>query len=374
MSYVSIDTLQTMLKEQVFFHAQDSKKAAGRALGTLVEIITYYLLRTWGQTENISIERGLPEYGNADIKHNVEFLLHPLLNSKHFTMPLYSLPLSVGKLLKTTNKNFDGYKIAKSSLLNSNHILRNACLLAENENSIVLGNILSASENKYNVGFSQLNKSPYAMIECKRVGVEEGQKRGPQTIEKAKQGAYVAQNTSALQKIWDDQGRKTCLIYYQGQTIIKPYHELLDEIIDGKYSLKNFILSIGVVSNHGNWFTAENKNKELKVLAQAYDWLIFLTDDGLSQFVTDLLLNPKECYKPVQRAFAESYKEGKKTNIFTKSKINYDAHMALCRYFNENIDIIENRWLNVITPGDKHINELKRMLQSLQSKGRETFI
>jgi hypothetical protein len=41
------------------------------------------------------------------------------------------------------------------------------------------------------VVFEQMLK-PYAMIECKRVGIEEGTTKGPQTIEKAKQGAYVA--------------------------------------------------------------------------------------------------------------------------------------------------------------------------------------
>ena len=44
------------------------------------------------------------------------------------------------------------------------------------------------------------------MFECKRVGVEEGNKKGPQTIEKAKQGAYVARTVSSLQKIRIDSG------------------------------------------------------------------------------------------------------------------------------------------------------------------------
>jgi len=39
----------------------------------------------------------------------------------------------------------------------------------------------------------------------------------------------------------------------------------------------------------GNWFTAEDHNKELKVLAAAYDWLLFLTDEGLMKFVEDTI-------------------------------------------------------------------------------------
>ncbi len=127
--------------------------------------------------------------------------------------------------------------------------------------------------------------SPFAMVECKRVGVEKVVRRLPQTIEKAKQGAYVAQMTSSLQKVWLD-GQRYGLICEDGVTLIKPYDELLNEIVNNDKPLKKFTLSIGVVSNHGNWFTAENKNKEMKVLANSYDWLLFLTDAGLSEFVT----------------------------------------------------------------------------------------
>ena len=79
MSYRSIDTLQKALSEKVFAHTKDSKKAAGRALGTLIEIITYYLLKEWGLSDHISIERKLAEYGNSSITHNVEFTLHPII-------------------------------------------------------------------------------------------------------------------------------------------------------------------------------------------------------------------------------------------------------------------------------------------------------
>ena len=78
MSYPSIDALQRVLVESVFHYAQDRKKAAGRALGTLVEIITYYALKGWGFRENVAIERPLPEFGNPGITHNVEFSLHPI--------------------------------------------------------------------------------------------------------------------------------------------------------------------------------------------------------------------------------------------------------------------------------------------------------
>lgn len=41
MPYKSVDKLQKVLAEDIFEHTKDPKKAAGRALGTIVEIITY---------------------------------------------------------------------------------------------------------------------------------------------------------------------------------------------------------------------------------------------------------------------------------------------------------------------------------------------
>ena len=72
MAYESVDQLQKMLADSVFDYAQDKKKAAGRALGTLVEIITFYLLKTWGLAPSVAIERGLGEYKNPTITHNVD--------------------------------------------------------------------------------------------------------------------------------------------------------------------------------------------------------------------------------------------------------------------------------------------------------------
>ena len=87
MAYESVDKLQNALGEQVFHYTQDKKKAAGRALGTMIEIITYYLLKTWGFNNSTSIERGLVEYGNDEISHNVEYSLHPIINEYEVTIP-----------------------------------------------------------------------------------------------------------------------------------------------------------------------------------------------------------------------------------------------------------------------------------------------
>ena len=362
MSYQSIDSLQNTLKDAVFQHTKDAKKAAGRALGTIVELITYYLLREWGLCDYISIERGLPEFGDGDIRHNVEFTLHPVLKK---TCISQVSPLTSANIMKFMEKDvIDVFPKKKSNkLLDAHNILRNSCLLAENDDLLLIAN-LCKSDNHVHVALQK--NMPFAMVECKRVGVEAGCKKGPQTIEKAKQGAYVAQMTSALQKIWVD-GKRYGLIYKEGSPTIKPYEQLLNETILQQEPLRKFILSIGVVSNHGNWFTSNNKNKEMKVLANAYDWLLFLTDAGLAEFVTTLLLKPEPKYRVIRDAFIDSYEEGKKMNVFTKTRIDKKAHDALCEYFSKNIQSIEG-WFNVITPKEHEISGLREALNILKDK------
>ncbi|WP_423908310.1 hypothetical protein [Candidatus Spongiihabitans sp.] len=143
----------------------------------------------------------------------------------------------------------------------------------------------------------------------------------------------------------------------------------MEEIIysDDSDLLQKFILTVGVVSNHGNWFTAENHNKELKVLAQSYDWLIFLTDNGLAQFIDELLLNPTQEYIKVQEAFKSSYTADKKRNVFTKVKMDFEADTVLLKYFSDKLNEIEG-WFNTIAPEGKTITELKSELVELRSK------
>ncbi len=378
MAFDSVDKLQNALGYQVFHYTQDKKKAAGRALGTLVEIINYYLLKTWGFNNSTSIERGLVEYGNEEISHNVEYSLHPIINEYTLTIPIGDNSITAAKILKELEKQIDINKITKknNNLLDKHNVLRNACTIGETENSFLLTAFKRKTVNQYEISvFEQLHK-PYAMFECKRVGIEEGAGKGPQTIEKAKQGAYVARTASSLQKIRTDTGEKYGIIYRSNnKPYIKPYVELMEEIIysDDTELLKKFILTVGVVSNHGNWFTAENQNKELKVLAQSYDWLLFLTDTGLAQFIDELLLNPAVEYKKVQEAFKNSYTADKKRNVFTKVKMDFEANAILLKYFKDKLPEVEN-WFNIISPEGKTISELKIELNELRSKNWKSIL
>ena len=108
-------------------------------------------------------------------------------------------------------------------------------------------------------------------------------------------------------------------------------------------------------------------HKELKVLSQSYDWLIFLTDFGLAQFIDDLIFNPSPEYICVQEAFKNSYTADKKRNVFTKVKMDLASDAALIKYFTENQNRIE-AWFNIITPENKSIIDLKNEITELRSK------
>ena len=134
-------------------------------------------------------------------------------------------------------------------------------------------------------------------------------------------------------------------------------------------AIRKFTLAADTFIKENNLWNCfdPNQNKELKVLAQSYDWLLFLTDEGLAQFITDLLLSPNKKYEVVKEAFNLSYSENKKKNVFTKVKMNYDAHKALSSYFDDNISIIE-KWFNIISPENRTISDLKKDLFVLSEK------
>ena len=294
MTFESIDALQRTLADQVFHYAADRKKAAGRALGTLVEIVTYYTLRAWNLSDHIVIERRVPEFANPEIMHNVEFSLHPVHSKHHIKVTPLSLPLTAAKL-KRHLPHLVEHTVKSTQVLNRDFVKRNAAVLIEAESGPVVANIATLSESQCTLVICELSADPFAIFECKRVGVEEGMKKGPQTIEKAKQGAYVARSISSLQKVRLRNGQFQGVVEQtNGRFRTAPYLELLRELIDASSpnDFPGFMLTVGIVSNHGNWFTSNNQNKELRVLAQSYDWLLFLTDSGLAQFIDDLLLNP----------------------------------------------------------------------------------
>jgi hypothetical protein len=381
-SYESVDKLQKLLADEVFNHTKDPKKAAGRALGTLVEIITYYLLKTWGLNNQISIEQRLEEYGNQFISHNVEYSLHPIIRSYVFSFTKTNKNITANVLLKalaTDGFDLTGMNKTSASLL-SNGVLRNACIIAKSNETNLLCSIKSETSDLLSLHVYEQHKKPYAMFECKRVGIEEGMTKGPQTIEKAKQGAYVARMASSLQKLRNEAGEMQGIIYRSdGSYILMPYIDLMESVIQSndKELLRKFLLTIGIVSNHGNWikrnadgqltFGEKLFQKELLVLAQSYDWLLFLTDQGLSGFIDKLLFNPSSENTFLKDTFLASYTEGKRKNEFTKVQMNSKADTLLLNFFRENINTIE-QWFTIISPSNKNLVDLQRELSQLKNK------
>lgn len=372
MSYESIDKLQKVLADDVFNYAKDSKKAAGRALGTLVEIITFYLFKSYGFEHSIAIERALAEYGNPDITHNVEYSLHPVLRDYTLTADI-TLPITSTRIYSNVNQkdfSLEDVRAINATLLTADNILRNSCLIGYGEYSQIMADLEKRTNNTATIAINEQCIKPYALVECKRVGVEEGMRKGPQTIEKAKQGAYVARSVSSLHKVRLPSGKLHGLIFRTDDDIyIKPYEDIISDVIgsDDPKLLCDFVFTVGVVSNHGNWFTSDDHNKELKVLAQSYDWLIFLTDAGLSEFIVELLLKPTKHFSPVRDAFLASYSTDKVKNRFTKVQMDYDADQLLQEYFTENNAHILG-WFNIITPKDDNLKHLMAQLSLLREK------
>ncbi|RLS98551.1 MAG: hypothetical protein DWI15_01260 [Planctomycetota bacterium] len=376
MTYPSVDALQKALGETVFSNRTDIKKAAGRALGTIVEIITFYMLKQWNFLPNLSIERGLAEFGNDQITHNVEFGLHHCfdINSKTIANSDYSLPLTTPKLRKLFGVKNDF--IPKSNvLLTKDLILRNSCVIGANESRLLIAHLENYDFTDTKIFTTELKSIPFAMVECKRVGVEDGAKKGPTTIEKAKQGAYVAKHVSSLQKVRGHDG-----IMYGAWPLKNGGFEIKDLVKERKRliyqasasELDGFILTVGLVSNHGNWFTKDNMNKELLVLKDSYDWLLFLTDLGIAEFVYETILSEDDCMEAVKKSFSLSYASGEAgKNQFTKVKIDYKADQVLKKYFATNQKRIEKNWFNILTPDNHSIKELKEDLQSLVDKKNE---
>jgi hypothetical protein len=373
MSYQSVDQLQNILTEEVFHYAKDRKKAAGRALGTLVEIITFYSLKSWGLERHVAIDKPLPEFGNDDISHNVEFSLHPATPLATSKFSRDDLTLTVKKIAKIPEIRVLGIPtnaMKSHNLLSKDLILRNSCTVCDYGETFINAYLDYFGEQEGQYSVVSLRRRPFAIFECKRVGVEEGMRKGPQTIEKAKQGAYVARAVSALQKIRLMDGSMGGFIQKcDGSFRHGDYYQLMAEIIasNDPELLSRFILTVGVVSNHGNWFTSENHNKELKVLAQSYDWLLFLTDVGIAQFIDELLLHPVKELIAAKQAFLASYTGKKGVNQFTKVQIALKADAVLQDYFKSRMKEIEG-WFNIIAPAGKKLAVLKEELDTLKAK------
>ena len=108
-------------------------------------------------------------------------------------------------------------------------------------------------------------------------------------------------------------------------------------------------------------------NKELVVLAQSYDWLLFLTDEGLAEFIYDIVLSNKLEVLAAKDAFRRSYSADKTKNSFTKVQMDLHADKVLQDYFRANSKRIES-WFNIITPAKEPMTTLRKQIDTLSKK------
>src|SRR5688572_2478697 len=154
MSYPSVDKLQQTLAQEVFHYAKDSKKAAGRALGTLVEVITFYLLKDWGLEGNLRIEKGLIEYRNAAISHNVEYTLHPILRRIDLGLAQQA-PTTAAKIVTALRYlediDLSKYTLIPSSLYSTSDTVKNACVIGRNQHSSLVAVVKTIGDEKIEI-------------------------------------------------------------------------------------------------------------------------------------------------------------------------------------------------------------------------------
>ena len=372
MSYQSVDQLQKVLTEKVFHYAKDSKKAAGAPSAPLLKSSHSTHSNRGGLKETLRLRDHCQnsETTRSPTTSSIAFIRQPFDDGGVQSGYTSHHRKKIAKNQEFADLGITADSMKTHALLSNDLILRNSCTVCDCGETFINAYLDQFGRGRGQYSVVTLRRRPFAIFECKRVGVEEGMRKGPQTIEKAKQGAYVARTVSALHKIRLTDGSMGGLIQKRdGSFRHGDYYKLMAEIIasDDSELLSRFILTVGVVSNHGNWFTSENHNKELKVLAQSYDWLLFLTDAGIAQFIDELLFHPAKELTAAKEAFLASYTGKKGVNQFTKVQISLAADAALQSYFKSHMKAIEG-WFNIIAPAGKQLVVLKDELDTLKSK------
>ena len=133
MSYQSVDQLQKVLTEKVFHYAKDSKKAAGRALGTLVEIITFYALKSWGLERSVAIERPLPEFGSegSPTTSSIAFIRQPFDDGGVQSGYTSHHRKKIAKNQEFADLGITADSMKTHALLSNDLILRNSCTVCD---------------------------------------------------------------------------------------------------------------------------------------------------------------------------------------------------------------------------------------------------
>lgn len=180
------------------------------------------------------------------------------------------------------------------------------------------------------------------------------------------EGAYVARMASCLQRIRNPKGSDMGIIYGDNGYAVAPYDEILQGIICSEGRIpSDFVPAAGAVSSHGNWFTAESQNREMKAPARPYGWHLFLSDRGLAHFADDVVLSGK-C-ESIKKAFLKSRAKGKARSQFTKTMMDLEARRELELYFSSNSTEAKN-WFSAIAPAGGGLDALRSQIDALRTK------
>jgi len=358
-SFGAIDEAQMALANEIFDSRESPKKAAGRAIGTLQEILAYSVLHHYELDSRTYLEYPLPEQGLEEVTHEVEFSIHPKVGErgaeisgrKHENATLSDLDASslydskANRLKKPTlvHHDDDGW----------DRIRTNPGLLKQDDlKNWEYDSIPIAYYNNGNKKIVLLDPQPIGFIECKRVGLEEGTTSGPQTIEKAKQATLVAFRTSRLQKIITSDGKKGLLID-DDHVEVGNFEELWEDTLSegDPEELRGVVRSVLFFSNHGNWYPQDNEGKGVKMIKSSFDWAVWVEDEGLIELI-EFVLNDTD----MRNAF-NLHVESSET-ILTKSKFESDARESMLEFVSSNWDRISEDWFTVLEPEGKSIEDL----------------
>ena len=118
----------------------------------------------------------------------LNILFITILSEQTIQIPNDSSSITATRILKFLENSFDltSYKKTSNNLLSKDGILRNACTIASNEDSNLIASIISKTHEEIIISVVEQSNNPFAIFECKRVGVEEGTKKGPQTDRESK--------------------------------------------------------------------------------------------------------------------------------------------------------------------------------------------
>jgi len=351
---MTVDDLQQQLMNEFFDRKRSPKKAAGRALGVIQEVITYYTLRSMGVYKSVFLEGRLPEYNPTKpaLTHNAEFTIHNVVEEQEVELDKttigdkeYSYYLKeISGLEKDVNEQLVERLYEGGIRLFAVPIGKKSELDFRHEGIMRVAEWISESRGQVRV----LQQRPVAYVECKRVGLEEGTTSGPQTIEKAKQAAYVAGHSSAIQGLRGPLTKHGT--YYdtdQEQWIVKLYEDIWNDIINRDLEVEHAIRSIIFVGNHVNWYPGGDMSKDLQVMVDNHDWAVWVEDNALVDFSTEFLFarNSK-----VGEAFRMHHSDDRSSGVryFSKQSIWEPAHRELLDFFESKFDHVRDDWFRVL--------------------------